>query len=158
MIASRLQLPLLHEQDFPSSSRGGITPSGSFASGRPGSSLSDKQRAVLHAVHFRTSYRKKLSDNRQAKPLTIGEYFCALAAVQGDIERALLQLNRRDFCLEIRYVCSPVSGIDVRAMVKKIGSGMERFLRQEKQTLDDDMFSRYAGRSGRNYTLPTIIN
>ena len=78
--------------------------------------------------------------------------FGPIAAVEGDLERAILQLNRRDFCLEIRYVCSPVSGIDVNFMVGKLGIGIQRLLRQEEQILDDVMCYRYAGRSWQDFS------
>ena len=71
--------------------------------------------------------------------------FAPLAAVGADLDRDVIQLNRRDFCLEIRVVCPSVSGIDVHALLGKLGIGIQRFLSQEQQTLDDVMCYRYAG-------------
>ena len=133
MIASRLDLPLLHDQTVSSSSRGTYTPTDSFASGRPGTSvLSEKKEIALHSLYFRKSYRKEISDSHKRRPLSTEEYFCALAAVHGDIERAIIRLNQRDFVQEIRFVCSPISGIDVKSIVCKLGSGIQKLLQEEQ--------------------------
>jgi hypothetical protein len=42
-----------------------------------------------------------VSDARQARPLTIAEYLCALADADGHIDRAVRRLGAREFVNEV---------------------------------------------------------
>ena len=47
------------------------------------------------------SLPQEVSDARQARPLTIAEYLCALADADGHIDRAVRRLGAREFVNEV---------------------------------------------------------
>ena len=74
----------------------------------------------------------------------MAEYFCALAAANGDVEQAIIKLKKREFTAEIRHVCGPISEIDVYGILKKIGGSIEQLVHQEQQTIEDLLCAKYA--------------
>jgi len=148
VISSRLNIPRLHEpvasaaqaEELVGRMTGhglrspGASPGGGGGGGCGGGDTSPSRR----------SHRQDYSDATYHKPFTIAEYFCALADADGDLDRAVDRLRKREFAAEVRHVCGPVSGVDVYGTLRKVGGGIEALLRQEQQTIEDLLCAKFS--------------
>ena len=140
VISSRLNIPRLHEPVASAAQAGELVGRMTGHGLRsPGASPPRGSGGGGSSPH-----RQQYSDAEYCKPFTIAEYFCALADAEGDLDRAVDRLRKREFAAEVRHVCGPVSGVDVYGTLRKVGGGIEALLRQEQQTIEDLLCARFS--------------